>query len=99
MSMQGWSIERRRAEIQSLIAHIADETGISKRQACKVIADRFSVAWETVEGWPSEGKSPPTWHVLQILRYELGLDEIAPLLRSDSKAYRRTKGAALRAVR
>jgi hypothetical protein len=75
-SAAGWSIERRRREIHRVLQLLVDQ-GMDRAGAIDLLARRFLVGFNTVEGWVSEGgagtRAPPDWKVLEILRYELGL--------------------------
>ena len=82
-SAAGWSIERRRTEIHRIVRIMVDR-GVSDRQAKEILARRFTVGLNTVEGWLSEGgagsRPPPDWKTLDILRYELGIVPVRELL-------------------
>lgn len=79
----GWSIKDRRIEIHRLLKLMID-SGLSDQAAKKLLASRFTVGVNTVEGWLSEGgegsRSPPDWKTLDILRYELGVVPVRKLL-------------------
>lgn len=82
-SAAGWSIDRRREEIH-VILEILVGVGMTRDEAIDLLARRFLVGFNTVEGWVSEGgagtRAPPDWKVLDILRYELSVVPVRPLL-------------------
>lgn len=80
-STLGWSLEKRRVEINRIFNHLKDECGLSHDEAVRLLISRTGSGKNTVEGWISEGtsRSPPDWAKLDVLRYELGLVNVAPL--------------------
>ncbi len=80
-STLGWSIEKRRAEINRIFNHLKDECGLSHDEAVRLLISRTGSGKNTVEGWISEGtsRSPPDWAKLDVLRYELDLVDVTPL--------------------
>jgi len=81
-SAAGWSIDKRRREIHRVLQVLVDQ-GMERAEAIDLLARRFLVGFNTVEGWVSEGgagtRAPPDWKVLEILRYELGMVPIRRL--------------------
>ena len=82
-SAAGWSIEKRRSEIHRVLDALLAQ-GMDRTGAIDLLARRFLVGFNTVEGWVSEGgagtRAPPDWKVLEILRYELRMVPVRPLL-------------------
>lgn len=81
-STLGWSIEKRRAEINRIFNHLKAECGLSHDEAVRLLISRTGSGKNTVEGWISEGtsRSPPDWAKLDLLRYELGLVKVGSLM-------------------
>lgn len=83
-SAASWGIKRRRKEIHGIIETLISSGGMTRAEAIDLLARRFLVGFNTVEGWVSEGgagtRAPPDWKVLDILRYELTLVSVRPLL-------------------
>jgi hypothetical protein len=81
-STLGWSTEKRRAEINRIFRHLKEQCGLSHDEAVKLLISRTGSGKNTVEGWISEGtsRSPPDWAKLDVLRYELALMNVVPLL-------------------
>ena len=91
-TVSGWTDEMRREEMERLILVAQTRFGWDRPQTLVAISNRFSVSVNTIQGWISKpGKdgtatkrSPPVWHVIELLRIQLGeapivgLDEFYP---------------------
>lgn len=88
---RGWSLKKRLAAMEALVAEIERRQHTDREGAVKIICDRFGRSRWTVFSWLSvrevevrkgkEAKGGPPEEILDNLRYELGFLEPVPLLK------------------